>query len=159
MAAILEAREVTYTNLDQLLRLDVRADQAHLVAPNSVTIAEANYMPNSWMRGLWAANDPIGLIAMINIDVGHPEIDEYTPGNVAYLWRLMIDASYQGRGYGRKAMELAFDQARRWQRRTLLLSVSEDNGSALPFYRLFGFEPTGGVNDGEIVLKSHVLQE
>lgn len=157
MTATLEAREVTYTNLDQLLRLNVRADQEHLVAPNSVTIAEANYMPNSWLRGLWLLDEPIGLMAMINIDANHPEIDEHIPGKVAYLWRLMIDAQHQGYGHGRNAIAIAFDQARKWRRPTLYLSVSRDKGNAMPFYRRFGFKQAGGATDGELLLKQRVV--
>ncbi|MEM8949934.1 MAG: GNAT family N-acetyltransferase [Pseudomonadota bacterium] len=154
MTATIEPRDVTYRNLDQLLRLNVREDQAHLVAPNAVTIAEANYMPKGWMRGLWVGDDPVGLIAMIDMDADHPEVGDHLPGNIAYLWRLMIGASFQGKGYGRYALELAFDRARRWKRRSLYLSVAEGKGNALPFYRRFGFEPTGAVHGNELVLKS-----
>lgn len=146
------ARELTYLNLDDILRLRVRDDQTDLVAPNSVTVAQATYMPNSWLRGLWVEEDAVGLIAMIDIHADHPEIDDCTPPNVACLWRLMIDASHQGRGYGKQAMALAFAQARRWRRQTLHLSVSENEGNALAFYRRFGLEPTGQVDDGELVL-------
>ena len=151
-----EAREITYLNVDKLLGLAVRDDQVHLVAPNSVTIAQANYMPNSWARGLWLAGNAIGLIAMIDIHQDHPEIDDYTPANVAFLWRLMIDASHQGHGYGSQAMRIAFGQARRWRRDALYLSVSEGSGNAMAFYRRFGFEPTGKIDGDELVLRGSV---
>ena len=102
-----EARKITYANVDQLLELTVRQDQVHLVAPNSVSIAQANYMPACWARGLWLAGEFIGLMTMIDVHDRHPEIADYTPANVAVLWRLMIDASHQGRGYGSQAMQLA----------------------------------------------------
>lgn len=153
---MIEARGITYCNVDWLLRLSVRDDQKHLVAPNSVTIAQAHYIPNCWIRGLWVDGDAVGLIAMIDIHPDHPEVDEYTPGNTAYLWRLMFAASHQGRGYGQQSVELAFEQARRWRRPTLCLSVSQGDGSALEFYRRFGLEPTGQVDDDEIVLNGPV---
>lgn len=156
MISTIEAREITYFNVDQLLGLAVRDDQTHLVAPNSVTISQASYMPNSWMRGLWLAGDAIGLIAMIDLHGDHPEINDCTPANVAFLWRLMIDASHQGRGYGGQAIDLAFEQARRWRRETLYLSVAQGGGNALEFYRRFGLEPTGEVDDDELVLSGSV---
>ena len=156
MASRIEAREITYFNVDQLLALAVGDDQAHLVAPNSVTIAQASYMPNCWLRGLWLADDAVGLIAMIDLHGDHPEVDDCTPANVAFLWRLMIDASHQGRGYGSQAIGLAFEQARHWRRAALYLSVAQGDGNALNFYQRFGLEPTGEVDDDELVMKSPV---
>ncbi|MGI9504416.1 MAG: GNAT family N-acetyltransferase [Geminicoccaceae bacterium] len=149
---MIEPREITYWNVDLLLGLRVRDDQTDLVASNSVTIAQAHYIPNSWIRGLWAGGDAVGLIAMIDIHPDHPEADEYTPGNTAYLWRLMIAAPHQGRGYGQQSVELALEQARRWRRPRLSLTVAQGDGNALAFYRRFGLEPTGQVDDDEIVL-------
>ena len=157
MVSEIEAREITYFNVNELLRLAVRDDQAHLVARNSVTIAQASYMPNCWLRGLWLADDAIGLMAMIDIHGDHPEVNDFTPANVAFLWRLMIDASHQGHGYGSQAIDLAFEQARRWRRAALYLSVAQGDGNALSFYQRFGLEPTGEVDGDELVLKGSVL--
>lgn len=156
MISMIEAREITYYDVDKLLKLAIKDDQAHLVAPNSVTIAQANYMPNCWARGLWLGGDAIGLISMIDIHENHPEINDYTPANVAFLWRLMIDAAHQGRGYGSQAINLAFEQARQWCRATLYLSVAQGDGNALNFYRRFGLESTGEVDGDELVLRGPV---
>ncbi|MGI9507720.1 MAG: GNAT family N-acetyltransferase [Geminicoccaceae bacterium] len=145
---MIEARDITESNIDDLLRLDVRDDQEHLVASNAVTIAQAHYRPHSWVRGLWSGEKAVGLIAMIDLQ----DADEDDPQNAAYLWRLMIDADHQGNGYGRQAIDLAFEQARRWQRDTLCVHVCEGKGSALELYRRFGLEPTGRIDDGEIFL-------
>ena len=93
---------------------------------------------------------------MIDIHADHPEIDEFKPANVAFLWRLMIDASHQGRGYGSQALDLAFEQARQWRRETLYSSVAQGDGHALDFYRRFGLEPTGEVDGDELVLRGPV---
>ena len=156
MISTIEAREITYSNVDDLLALAVGEDQKHLVAPNSVTIAQASCMPNSWTRGLWLADDAVGLIAMIDIGEGHPGIDDHTPANIAFLWRLMVDASHQGRGYDSQAIHLAFEQARRWCRTTLYSSVAQGDGNALHFYWRFGLEPTGEIDDDELVLRGPV---
>ncbi len=149
---MIEAREISRKSVNPLLRLKVREDQALLVASNPVTIAQAHYEPNSWLRGLWSGELPVGLIAMIDIPPATPEADKGFPTNVAYLWRLMIDADQQGKGFGREAMQLAFSQARIWGRSTLCLHVAEKAGSAIEFYRKFGLEPTNRVDDGERLL-------
>ena len=145
---MIEPSEITGANVDDILRLKVRDDQTHLVASNAVTIAQAHYRPNSWLRGLWSDRKAVGLLAMIDL----PDPDDDDPQNGAYLWRLMIDMNHQGRGYGWAAVELAFEQARRWQRDTLCVHVCEGEGSALEFYRRFGLEPTGRIDDGEMFL-------
>ena len=152
MIYTVEPRENTYDNVDDLIDLAVRDDQAHLVAPNSLTIAQASYMPNCWARGLWVADDPVGLVAMIDLHENHPEADDYAPANVAFLWRLMIDREHQGRGYGSQAIELAFKQARQWRRKQIYLSVAPGDGNALTFYKRLGLEPTGEVHGDELVL-------
>lgn len=147
---MIDCREITDADVDRLLDLEVRDDQEHLVASNPVTIAQAHYRPHSWLRGLWSGDQAVGLIAMIDL----PDSDN--PENAAYLWRLMIDREHQGKGYGRQAIDHAFEQARRWQRDNLCLHVCEGEGSAQTLYSRFGLEPTGRVDDDEIFLMGPV---
>ena len=156
MVCTVEPREITYDNVDELIDLAVSDDQTHLVAPNSLTIAQASYMPDCWTRGLWVAGDPVGLIAMIDLHENHPEADDYAPANVAFLWRLMIDEAHQGRGYGSQAIHLALEQAQQWRRERLYLSVARGDGNALAFYKRFGLGPTGEVHADELVLSGTV---
>ena len=153
---MIEARAVERFNLRALMRLQVGEEQRHLVASNAVTIAQVHYEPYSWLRGLWAGDEAVGLIAMIDLRPDHPDVDPNGPENAAYLWRLMIDATQQGKGYGRQAMGLAFGQARSWGRDMLCLHVSEREGNASAFYRRFGLHPTGRIDDGEAFLAGPV---
>ena len=146
---MIEARKINRGNLDALLDLEVRDDQKQLVASNAVTIAQAHYEPAAWLRGLWAGDRAVGLLAMVDFGPEHPAIRSGDPQNAAYLWRLMIDAAQQRKGYGRGAIELAFRQARDWGRDALCLHVAEQDGNALPFYKRFGFAPTDRVDNGE----------
>ena len=160
---MLEARPVDRETVTDLIRLRVREDQMDLIASNAATIAQAAYEPHAWLRGLWVGKTPVGLIAMVDFGAEAAEAaasrasQEQTgadaeppwPENAAYLWRLMIDAKHQGRGYGRAAIEMAFAQARRWGRETFCLHVADHEESALPFYRRYGLAPTGRIDDGE----------
>lgn len=153
---MIEARAVERANLRTLLSLKVGDDQRHLVASNAVTIAQVHYEPYSWLRGLWVGEEAVGLIAMIDLKPDHPDMAPNDPKNAAYLWRLMIAAAQQGKGYGRQAMGLAFGQARSWGRDMLCLHVSEREGNASAFYRRFGLHPTGRIDDGEAFLAGPV---
>ena len=106
----------------------------------------------TWVRGLWAGDTAVGLIAMVDLHPDHPDLTADDPKNAAYLWRLMIDKAHQGKGYGRDAMQIAFRQARAWGRDTFCVDVADREDSALGFYRRFGLEPTDRVVHGERML-------
>jgi diamine N-acetyltransferase len=69
-----------------------------------------------------------------------------------YVWRFMIDAGHQGRGYGRRAVELLVEEARRDGVEKMTLSVVPGDRSALEFYKRLGFIETGNVHGKEIEL-------
>ena len=68
-----------------------------------------------------------------------------------FLWRFLIDRKHQGRGIGWQTLELVVKQVREWGCDSLLVSWVEGYGSPGPLYKRFGFEPTGEVEDDEIV--------
>jgi diamine N-acetyltransferase len=66
----------------------------------------------------------------------------------------MIDEKYQGRNYGRKAMELVIKRTKSLPKaKTLNLSMVKAEGSPEFFYKKFGFEFTGKIEEGEHVMK------
>lgn len=71
-----------------------------------------------------------------------------------FLWRLMIDQRYQGHGFARRAMGLLVDYVKtRPGAVALLVSHGEGEGSPGPFYQKLGFEYTGAVHEGELVMR------
>ena len=63
-----------------------------------------------------------------------------------FLWRLLIDHRWQGRGYGRATIDAIADHVRaRPNGRVLLTSCAAGEGSPQPFYLHYGFEKTGTV--------------
>ncbi|MEO1018663.1 MAG: GNAT family N-acetyltransferase [Pseudomonadota bacterium] len=148
---------ITEQNLSDFLDLQVRPDQVDLLSSNAVTIAQAHYKQNVWLRGLIAEGAAVGLIAMIDFGDNHAGRRPGDPPNAAYLWRFMIAAAFQGQGYGDQAMRLAFDQARTWGRTSLCLHAVDRPGSAAAFYRRYGLQPTGRVDaDDEVFMAGPV---
>jgi diamine N-acetyltransferase len=133
----MERRPVLREHVLPLIGLKVRPDQADLVSSNAKTLAEAAYETGSTVWGLWDQDVLVGLMAMIH--PGEYPWDDYSfhqPGadrTAAYLWRLMVGAEFQGRGYGGA-------------------HVSDAPHSNLPFYERFGFRNTGVIEDGELVI-------
>ena len=71
-----------------------------------------------------------------------------------YLWRLLIDHRFQGRGYGAATIDAVVAYVRtRPNAEALLTSCKPGEGSPQPFYLHYGFEKTGDVKWGEDVLR------
>ena len=70
-----------------------------------------------------------------------------------YIWRFMVDAGFQGKGVGRRALELLLDEARGDGVDEVTLSVVPGPTSAMAFYERCGFEATGEMHGGEAEMK------
>jgi diamine N-acetyltransferase len=137
-------REVTAETVRTVCALSVAPDQRHFVATNAESIAEAYFSPEAWFRAVYAGDAPVGFV-MLSDDPAKPEY---------FLWRFMISAEHQGKGYGRRALELLVEHVKgRPGARELLTSYVPGDGSPVGFYRGLGFEPTGEVEDGEVVMR------
>ena len=143
MAAETTLREITKETVRAVTKLDVGPDQHGLVAPNAVSIAEAYFEPKAWFRAVYHGDEPAGF-AMVWRDPAE---------RVFYIWRFMVDARFQGRGVGRRALELLLEEARADGVEAVTLSVVPGPQSALGFYERFGFEPTGVEHGDEIELQ------
>ena len=140
--ALVELREITGDTVREICRLAVGPGQHGFVAPNAVSLAEAHFSREAWPRAVYADDVPVGF-AMLSVN---PETAEY------FLWRFMIAAPFQRLGFGEAALRLLVDHVRTLPGATALITswVPADGGPE-PFYRDFGFEPTGEVDDGEVV--------
>jgi diamine N-acetyltransferase len=126
-------REVTAETVRTVCALSVAPDQRHFVATNAESIAEAYFSSEAWFRAVYAGETPVGFV-MLSDDPAKPEY---------FLWRFMISAEHQGKGYGRRALELLVEHVKgRPGARELLVSYVPDDGSPEGFYRGLGFEPT-----------------
>lgn len=137
-------REITTDNLRPICGLAVAPDQNQFVASNAVSIAEASFYDHAWFRAIYADDTPVGFV-MLSLDFVKPEY---------YLWRFMIDARYQGRGFGERSLALVIDYVRSLpEARELLLSYVPNAGNPAPFYARLGFEETGQEVEGERVMR------
>ena len=137
-------REVTKENINPVLRLQVHKKQEQFVANNAWSIAQGTYSDLSWFRAIYADDTPVGFV-MLELN---PAKEEY------YVWRLMVDGKHQGKGYGRKALQLIIEFVRdKTDAKQLLLSYVPAEGSAVTFYKKLGFVETGEVEEGENIMK------
>lgn len=142
---MIELREITRDDVCRFCALHVAPDQMDLVSPNAVTLAEAAYEPDPWIRGIWQGGAPVGLIAMKTPKSYPADEDIIIARDAAYIWRLMVGQGMQGRGIGSAAIEAAVDQARAWGFDAVTLTAADAPNSAIPFYERHGFRRTGRV--------------
>ena len=146
-------REITPANRAEVESLRVTPEQEVFVAGVAESLIEAAETPGAcpWYRAIYADETPVGFI-MLSDNIP-PDRAEYL--GPYFLWRLLIDVRWQGRGYGRAALDLAVAYVRtRPDPERLLLSVARgERSSPLAFYLKYGFSPTGEVDDGEDVFE------
>ncbi len=137
-------REVTEDNLFPVLKLRVDEAQEQFVASNATSIAQAYFARElAWFRAIYADETPVGFLMLED----NPQKSEYM------LWRLMLDAKYQGMGFGFKAMALLIDHVKtRPGAVELKTSYAPGEGCPEPFYSKLGFVETGEILEGENVM-------
>ena len=110
---MLELKKINRKNVADILNLEVFDNQKSFVATNNSSIIEAYIAITEnnhvFTFGIYKDDTPIGFL-MIGYDVnsddeGAPKIAK---GNYN-IWRLIIDKKFQGKGFGKKAMNLALE--------------------------------------------------
>lgn len=151
MTAQISLVEVTDANRDAVIAVRVHPAQERFVASVEKSFQHAKEQPedNPWFRAVYDGVVPIGFV-MLSWNV------TTQPGVLGpfFLWRLLVDAGHQGRGYGSAILNEVVALVRAEGATELLTSYVPGEGSPEPFYRGFGFVPTGETDeDGEIILR------
>ena len=149
---------VTEKNIRELTGLSVREDQKTFVAANDVSIMEAylaiTHKGKAMPFGIYDDQIPVGF-CMIGYGTDEGWEDAPQIARDSYnLWRFMIDARHQGKGYGREALR----QILAWiaafplgPARCCWLSYEPDNAAAQALYASFGFRETGERDGDEVI--------
>ena len=137
---IIQLREITPDNFEDVLKLKVKNGQESYVSTTAYALAQAlAFRDSAYPFAIYAGETCVGFI-MFGF---YKERDQHT------LWKFMIDERYQGLGYGKAALisgiekmkaELGFGE--------LYTGVVLGNSVAEGLYTSLGFEPTGLVENG-----------
>lgn len=110
------------------------------VASNALSIVQSIYETGWNVRGIELDGKIIGFTMY--------GLDEDTKNY--WICRLMIDYTQQGKGYGRKVIQLILDEMKQLHDcKSIYLSTEPDNEVAIKLYESFGFQKTGKMNEGE----------
>ena len=155
---MLKLKKINRNNVAEILKLEVLDSQKNFVATNSSSIIEAYIAITEnnhvFTFGIYKDDTPIGFLMMgfdVNSDdEGAPRIAK---GNYN-IWRLMIDKKIQGKGFGKKAMDLALEFISTFPCGTAKycwLSYESDNNVARQLYKSVGFVENNEKDGEEIV--------
>ncbi len=155
---MLRLEKVNGKNVWNLLKLQVSEDQKSFVADNDISIIEAYTAITgngyAFPFGIYEGDTPVGFL-MIGFDVDDywEDAPEIARGNYN-LWRLMIDKTFQGKGFGKEAVRLALDFIKTFpcgEAKYCWLSYEPENEKAAALYRSFGFSETGEKDGEELI--------
>jgi RimJ/RimL family protein N-acetyltransferase len=148
--------EISQDNLDRAARLVTLHSQERFVATMLESFTDAlvpeiidGHPVVPWMRAVEADGELVGFVMLAARTDVHP---------TSYLWRLLVDARHQGRGIGARALRLVGERLATEGDTVLKTSWVDAPGGPEGFYRKLGFEPTGEIDDGEIVAAIAIAQ-
>jgi diamine N-acetyltransferase len=139
-------REITRDNWRECVRLKVADDQQKFVASNAVSLAQSKYEPECVPLAVYDGDIIVGFVMY------RPE--DYGISKLWFIDRLMVGAQYQGKGYGRAAMEALIARLKAVPGyNAILISFVPGNEAAEKLYSSLGFVDTGEIEEGEIVYR------
>jgi diamine N-acetyltransferase len=155
MVVIVTLEEITGENREAVLALRVAPGQERFVSSVQDSLAEAAMYPHAkpWHRAVFASGEraePVGFVLVSwNCQPQPPEII-----GPWFLWKLLIDERYQGRGYGTAVVRQIAELVRAEGATELLTSCVPEDGGPAGFYGRLGFEPTGELDEnGEVIMR------
>lgn len=141
---MVELRKIDAENFWDIVSLSLPPEQEELVTSNAVSIAQAYVQSECAPLAVYDGDTPVGFVMYcIDRDDG-----EY------WIYRLMVDKEHQGKGYGRRAMELVVETIKRdAAHHRILLGVHRDGGASVHIYESMGF-----VFNGQVFGKEHIME-
>lgn len=141
---MISLRDITMVNFHECIGLKVADVQTNFVASNMYSLAEAKADDVSNPFAIYADDQMVGFVMY----------DFEPKESRGYITRLMIDARFQGNGYGRAAMKQVIDRLMAIPDcREIQTSYNPENATAERLYSSLGFAQTGEVDEGETVVR------
>ena len=126
----IELRPLTRENWNQCAQLPLRDDQRDFIPTNLQSIAVAQFYLENCCRAIYAGDEMVGF-ALYGVEQQTRRVK---------LFRLMISANHQGKGYGTASLRAVLaDMESRWPQSPLYVSYHDRNETARKLYARFGF--------------------
>ncbi len=149
--------KLSLKNVWEIIRLQVSPEQEEFVASNGCSVIEAfaaredGYVALPF--GLYEDGKAVGFLMIGYGSIGDEDEPKVAQNNYC-IWRLMIDARFQGQGLGTRAIEAAIDYIRTWpcgRADFCFISYDPQNTVAKNLYARMGFRENGETDGDETV--------
>ena len=141
-----ELRPITEENYLDAFNLALGPEQEQFVSNPIRSLAQAYvYRDQCQPFGIYAEGKMVGYV-MVIYDYDVPEYD---------VWHMMIDADWQGQGYGRQALDRVIEYIKTkpfGDSNRVVLTCNKENTAARRLYESKGFAATGNEDENEIEL-------
>ena len=153
---MIELRKITEENFNQCVQLQPHEEQKRFVASNVYSLAESylSLVNNYCIPMPFAIYKDGTIIGFTLLSFNKADVDDEDDEDAYHVWRFMIDYRYQGKGYGKEAMEKIIDFILTYPHgnaSVIFLSYDPDNDVARKLYASFGFVETGEIEHGELI--------
>lgn len=145
---------ITEDTAFRVLSLRTHKTQESFVASMAGSYADAlfpgiedGYPVVPWLRAVIADGEIVGFVMMAEVTGGNPD---------PYLWRMLIDRLHQRRGIGDRVIALLAEEFKATGAEWIYVSWVPGRWSPEPFYLRNGFEPTGEIDEDEIVARKPI---
>lgn len=154
---MIDFKKITDDNFSRCIKLNPGEEGKKFVADNVISLAEAYLTTDkdtieAMPYAIYEDDKMVGFIMMAFVREEH---DEDLTEDCYDLWRFMIDQEFQGKGFGRAALNKAIDLIKTFpygMANKLYLSYVPGNNTGSSLYESVGFKATGEVDEGEIVM-------
>lgn len=137
-------KEISSDNWEECASLKLRTSQGGLIAPNLYSIAESKVEATFMPLAIYDTNNKMVGFVMWGID---PDDGEY------WIYRLMVDEKYQGKGFGKAAVVEVLKRLKELGAGRVYVGYKPQNVVAASLFASLGFERTGQMLQGEFVAK------
>ena len=141
---MINLRKITEKNFIDAFHLTLASGQERFVSSPMRSLAQAYvYREQCQPFGIYEDDAMVGYV-MVIYDYDIPEYD---------IWHMMIDKSYQGRGYAQDALRKCLeyiDTKPFGNSNRVVLTCNKENGAALHIYKKAGFSLTGEQDEEEV---------
>jgi len=147
---VVQLRPITKDNESECIKLKPSKTQEDLVATNADSLIHATKEPTSKPFGIYVNETMVGFLLFDN--------EIYKDG---YYWilRFMVDEKFQYKGYGSLAIKEVIKMlSTKPDCKQIRVNHVPHNIAANRLYKSLGFQETGEMEDGEIVLSYYVKQ-
>jgi diamine N-acetyltransferase len=135
---------VTDADMAAVLRLQRKPGQERYLGSMASHFEDAIEDARACPR-YWSVHDGERLVGFVMISDNIEDLGDDLVGPY-YLWRLLVDEGFQGRGYGAATIDAVVGYLRTRPNADILwTSCAKGEGGPLPFYLHYGFELVGDV--------------